>query len=67
MHRIAVCIRYDDSMITDLIHLPGAIWRCRHGKPITALIGALACLWTGHLFGFEVLLVIALNLYALYD
>ncbi|WP_423820816.1 hypothetical protein V5738_10795 [Salinisphaera sp. SPP-AMP-43] len=54
-------------MIYDLISLPGAIWRSRYGKALAILAAAMGCLWTGHIFVFELLLVAALNVFALYD
>tara|TARA_Y100001951_G_scaffold97466_1_gene97229 strand:+ start:477 stop:638 length:162 start_codon:yes stop_codon:yes gene_type:complete len=51
----------------DLLYVPLIFWRWNYGKPLTFLAIAMACLWTGHVFFFNVFLVVALHAYMLYD
>ena len=51
------------TVIKRAFYAPLGFWRMQHGKSVTLVACALACLYTGHLFFFNVLLFISLWVY----
>ncbi|WP_184999682.1 hypothetical protein [Salinisphaera japonica] len=51
--------------VSRFLYAPLSLWRSRHGKSLTLVGCSLACLFTGHVLLFELLLVIALYAYGL--